>query len=352
MKLRVIFYLVLLGAGAFVCQQLSMRVSGLGYRNESGISQQVVVNSPMPIIPSMIPSPTIVPSATVDYMSTANVAQATADEARRINAMATVEYVAQINQILQMTANAEQREHEVFSWTVTAALTSIPLTQTQQAAINTQVPVQQSLLSAQLTATKEAPTQIVAMENAQNLRKYGKAEFMVRIFAIGSLGLFCVGLTVFLVRFPVPVVDKTEEEKEEDTVPTPVTRFVVERQSHPAPGVFSQSRFEIPCTPEQFTQFAIKVTQGEKSLAVNEWEGKDVLFTRKAYLPVRAWMREEREEPFVVVLPDNRLAPTDELLNFLMEWIDTQKLRDGYAFIQNEAGEMGEEVADGEAVHA
>ena len=121
------------------------------------------------------PTETVIPSATIDYQMTAVLAQQTAMEAVRINAQITAEFEQRILEQSQLTAGYEQRVHEIYAWTQQAALTVIPLTATQQAIINTQIPAQQAFIISQMSATANAPTQIVAMENAKNYVKFAEA---------------------------------------------------------------------------------------------------------------------------------------------------------------------------------
>lgn len=259
---------------------------------------------------------------TIDYQSTAIVAQATADEARRINAMATAEYVALLNEQLKMTAEIERQEFERDSWTATAALISIPLTSTQQAVLNVQVPTQQALISAQLTATKNAPTQIVAMVNAQNYQRYGKADYVLRMIFLASIAFFAIGITIYLLRQPVP---QSKPVAIKQPVKTETVVWIKDQNN----GGATSTRFVLPCTPDQLTEFAEQITQGRKTLAINNWEGAGTSFSRDAILKVRSWLR---DNGFASQTGDGQLAPTNELLAFLIGWLDTRQLPVDYQF--------------------
>jgi len=90
-------------------------------------------------------------------------------------------------------------------------------------------------------------------------------------------------------------------------------------------------RYTIPCSPDQLTELAEKITQGEKTLGINQWEGADTLFTRDVILHVRAWLRDNQ---FVTPTDDGQLAPTGELFDFFCGWLETKKLPDEYEFLE------------------
>lgn len=292
-------------------------------------AQAIISNTEYPIATST-PQPTftIVPSATIDYQQTAIVAQSTADEARRINSMATAEYIRLLNEQLAMTQVVEQQNFIIQSWTATAALTTIPLTATQQAIVNTQIPQQQQIISAQMTATKYAPTQMAVMVDAQNNVKYGEARYLSGIVGPWVVLILVVGLLVFMFRYPVVKQEPTQLE------PQSQLETVVWVKNTKDNGAKSTRRV-IPCTPDQLSELAENITQGKKTLAINQWEGRDTLFTRDAILKVRAWLRDENEHPEIFVIPtdDGQLAPTGELFDFLCGWLESKSLPSDYEFV-------------------
>ncbi len=283
------------------------------------------------------PTPSIVPTVTVDYQATLVIAQQTADEARRVNAMVTAEYQQRAQEQLQMTAQFEQRVQEIYSWTATAALTAIPLTATQQSISNTQAVERNQIVIAQMTATAAYPTQIIAVNNAMNKATFGKAYYVFGMFAIFSLGVLMLSGVYWIAKNPVMAKTQPEIEDEGETEPAqPET--VVWVQSTKDNGAASV-RHAIPCTPEQLSELAENITQGKKTLAVNKWEGKETLFTREVILRVRSWLRDNQ---LVTVAPDGQLVPTNELLDFLMGWLDRGALPADYEFESPHSPEAGE----------
>lgn len=313
MKALMLFFLAFVGFALIACST--------SYQP----AQEVVAITTVTVLPSATPTAAQIPTATIDYQSTAVIAQQTADEARRVNAMVTSQFEQRFHEQLQMTAEADRRVQEIYAWTVTAALTSIPLTETQQAIINTQIPQQQQLVSAQLTATKEGPTQIVAMIAAENQAKYGRINYLVGMFATGSIGVFAIGIVAFLFRLPMQAKPEPAHEA------LPQTETVIQLKQNHGGGTYSLERMVIPCSPEQLTELAEKITQGLKTLAINQWEGKDTLFTRTVIHQVRGWIRLNE---FAVQTDDGQMAPTNDFLNFLMGWLDKQALPAEFEFAQ------------------
>lgn len=270
------------------------------------------------------PTQTPVPTSTIGYEATAQMAQATADEARRVNAMVTAEHEQRIQAQLMLTAQYEQQIQEIYSWTITAALTSVPLTATQQAIINTQIIQEQAIVAAQMTATHQAPTQVAAMARAQTEVRYANFYKMAQIFGLFSVGAFCLAIVFFILRNPVVRSEPTEV----DDVPE-VRETVIQIKRDDGHGSISLQRQVVPCSPEQLTELAEKVLSGEKTLAINQWEGKDTQFTRPVIQQVRGWLQMNK---YAISTGDGQLAPTPDGLDFLNEWLNTQRLPTEYGF--------------------
>lgn len=297
-------------------------------------------------MPTVTISP--VPTVTIAYQATAEIAntqvaiaQATANEASRLNTQATAEFEQRVQAQLQMTHEYEMQVFEAYAWTVTAALTSVPLTATQQAVINTQIPMQQAIARAEMTKVKEAPTQMKALIEAEQYAKYWPVEFMIRMFAFMALGVFLIGLGVFAYRqaqsmAPVATIPEPTAIPEMDPVPQVVRTYQVSSTpvivSDNAGGGFGTTyKYSVPCSPEQLTELAEKILSGEKNktLAINEWEGSDTKMTRSTLVRLRSWLQTNR---FAESIGAGRvvLATTGE--NFLRGWLDAQTLPTEYDF--------------------
>lgn len=270
------------------------------------------------------PTATIIPTATIDYQQTAIVAQSTADEARRINSMATAEYVRLLNEQLAMTQVVEQQNFIINSWTATAALTTIPLTATQQAVNNTQIPAQQNFVIAQMSATANAPTQIVAMTRADDYKKYSWIDNVVNIIGKFAISIFAIGIVVFIFR--IPMVNKPEPTQEKESQ----LETVVWLKNTKDNGAAS-SRMVVPCSPEQLTELAEKITQGVTTFGINQWEQNCKMFKsdRNVIHAVRGWLQVNK---FAYANGKGELAPSDEGLDFLCGWLESKTLPTEYEF--------------------
>ncbi len=323
----------------------SLFLSACGAVDVAALAQNTTTEYRSPM-PTATISP--VPTATIAYQATAEIAntqlanaQATANEASRLNTQATAEFEQRAQAQLQMTHEYEMQVFEVYAWTMTMAPTSIPLTATQQAALNIQIPTQQAIARAEMTKVKEAPTQIHAMIEAEQYAKYWPVEFMIRMFAFMALGVFLIGLGVFAYRQAqsmAPVVTAPEPTAIPEMDPVPQVVRTYQAASTPvtvtdnAGGGFGTTyKYSVPCSPEQLTELAEKILSGEKNktLAINEWEGADTKMTRATLVRLRSWLQTNR---FAESIGAGRvvLATTGE--NFLRGWLDAQQLPTEYDF--------------------
>jgi hypothetical protein len=278
--------------------------------------------------PTAQPTRTDVPSPTIGYQDTAVVAQQTAMEAVRVNAQITAEHEQMILSQLQLTADIEMQDFQMQSWTATAALTSIPLTMTQQYHHNTQVANSQNIIAGQLTSTHQAPTQMAALAMIETNRDFAKVDRVFRIGFLIVMGIFLLSISVFVLRWQPPVqIDEPEPEPE-----SPFGTVVSLKKDY-GQGNFGLERLVIPCTPEQLTELAIEITGNRKTLAINQWEGSGTLFTRPVILNVRSWMQMQ-DPKFAIATDDGQLTPTPLGLAFLVGWIESQSLPSDYQFAE------------------
>lgn len=284
------------------------------------------------IVYTSTPAPTMtpIPSATVGYQDTAIVAQQTAMEAVRVNAGITAEFEQRLQEQLQITAAAEQRNYEVLAWTQTALPTIVSLTGTQQAAMNTQAAGVATFESSRMTATAAAPTLMVAIANSELQARHAQLNYFVGLLGMLGLAFFMLAAGFFLIKKTVTMRTadflredpQPEAEEEEKVLGTVVT---LQRDQ-------KLTRYVVPCSAEQLTELAEAITQGKKTLAINQWEGRETLFTRPVILQVRAWAR---ENGFAVPAPDNQLAPTNEFFAFLIGWLERKELQEGFTFTES-----------------
>lgn len=330
--MKKVFWTVFIGMIVYALAVIAFRSQPEARAQALPNTQYVVAT----VTPSPRPTQTPIPSATIDYQSTAAVAQSTAMEAVRVNAQITAAYERRIQEQMIVTAQYEQRVQEIYSWTATAALTSVPLTSTQQAALNTQIPMRATLAAAYMTSTYIAPTQEAVMQEAINYRKYGGIDYFARWFMYGVLGVFMLALVAWFVRNPVLP-------KPAQSQPTEYT--VINRKREPSAGNgYQMTRFVVPCTSDQLTELAKGIADGSKSWAINQWEGAGKPFTRDGILRVRAWARENK---FALETANGELVTTEAGTDFLIDWLDSQQLPDNYAFEAENAPTPNAVVSEG-----
>lgn len=336
MKFRTILILLVIASALFIYYQLpELRT----YKANNGEAQALAVGAVDTQAPPPTPTATVVPTITVGYQETAIVAQATAMEAVRVNAQITAEYERRIQEQLQMTAQADREWFNIQSWTATAALTSIPLTATQQAVLNTQIPAQQVVALVQIKATNEAPTQLVAMERAKQDVRYAGASKVANIVGLWSVSLFCIALVVFLVvkmiRQNTWYAEQGDEEPQEQEPPKE-TVVVVKRDN--GNGMGSTTRYVIPCTPEQLSELAELAINGERTFAINRLETnsrtlrRDVLYAFRNWAVKNGFAIHPKEGSQEIVMNEDGLC-------LLEGWFENRALPDGYRFGEVEPSE-------------
>jgi hypothetical protein len=256
------------------------------------------------------------------------VAQATADEARRVNAQTTAEAEARVQEQLRWTAEADARVHEQAVWTATAAPLSVPATATQQAILNLQIAAQQTLEAGKLTATAEAPTLTVAMADAKSYSETATMRAGAEVFALFSSGLAMLGVAVFVLRrwnsVPAPSIQ-----------PAPASEVTRIEMREKGKGFAHYQRFSVPCSEEALTELAEGLLSGTKTLAVNQWEGRESEhFTRERFGEMRAWMLANK---FALSIGSGILALTEAGQSFLEAWLEKRSLTEGFSFAGDDA---------------
>lgn len=313
-------------------------VSGCGAASVNAQEPEVRATSLLNLNYTPLPTMTmtVTPTATVDWQGTAMVAQATADEARRLDTQATAQEKDRVQVQLGWTAAANQWTAQADQWTATAALTSVPLTATQQAVVNTQVPIQQALEAGHLTATKEAPAQAKAMVDAKNYEKYGAADYVVRLLVLGALGVFLLGVGLFALaarpkaNAEAGSVEPTRVEREPDLVPLKQEKeTVITVKTNNGQGWGQDLSYKLPCSALQLTELAERVLLKGETLGMNNWEGKDSALTRAVVIRVRRFFVDKK---LAVETKSGRVNLNDDGFAFLRGWLESKTLPHSYSF--------------------
>lgn len=274
------------------------------------------------------------PLPTVDYAASLQAsdmtrvsAVETANEAGRINAAATADHeqilVMQGQQTLdaaQLTAEKENVEFVKTAIAATVLPTIIPLTSTQQVIVNTKV-------SAERTATKEYPTQIVSVALSENAAKCGMPCYLFSFFPGCAIGVFCVGLVIYLfVRIKMDMrTQETQGIKPPPTITDSMYRVGKELGHY-------KLKNEVPCSPEQFTELAELVVNGERNFAINRLENNSRTLRRSMLYQMREFYLSNNlaneGTPGQIVL-------NEEGREFHVYWFDNHELPDEYRFVEN-----------------
>lgn len=285
---------------------------------------------------------TPIPTATIDYQETAIVAKSTSDEAMRINVQVTAEQDRRNFEQSVWTVTAEylfyQQQgmtQQAGQFTATAYATSIPATQTRQAAID-------HARSTDTMMTIVAPTQIYSMAQSQtyakNADKIQAVDLIVQIafsILLVSIAMAVIFLTILkLSERPSPPVH-TEYQIPNLNVPEirPIASPPVETVLHIKQDGWtnypSMSRMVVPCTPDQFTALVTGVLSEGKTLAFNVWEGADSPFTRDEFTLVRNWMLSNR---LAQSAGQGSLILSADGESLFIEWLNSQNLPENYKF--------------------
>lgn len=315
MKKIIIFLIIIFAAYLYFSIRSAPRLGTVQAAVIAETSTQYVMS------PTFIPTGTPVPTSTIGYEATIMIAQATADEARRVNAEVTAAHEANILSILQLTADGEKRNQEILSWTAQAGPTIIPLTATQQVISNTQLANGQQIVAAGYTQQAAAPTQYAAMVQGQATKQFAQINEIMKLFAMGALLLFMLALVAFFNRFPI-------QPKQEQELPT---ETVVQMRKDNGQGSFQQTRVVVPCSPDQLSELAELAVDGEKRFGINRMESSSRTFRgqRATLLAVREFLV---TNGFVIADDNGHIALNANGEAFLAGWFDFHKLPIGVEF--------------------
>lgn len=298
-----------------------------------------------------------VPTATIGYEATAHaaetqayIAQATADEANRIMVQATNDQQQREHETAMQnadaTAQAQADRMVELGWTATAALTAVPLTSTAQVDNMTAIADYKAVTIAQITATAALPTQIVAESNARTQAKLAPVFAFVQLFAIFAIGVFLFFAAWFMRWYwmrednrqtqaahaasPQGVAERngfTPIASEPEFI-KPTETVITVRQDH-GDGNMRMDKYTVPCTREQLLQVAENVLTNGWTLAINQWESAETLFTRNTFGKLRSWLQSNQ---FAVSAGGGTLALSPEGQAFLDAFLNAAQLPTEYQF--------------------
>lgn len=284
-------------------------------------TQSAQGNSPALAAPlntrAAIATPTRAPTATatIGYEATADAAEATAaqaqaaaDAANRLMVDATVVSIRATSDEADRQAGFVRLTARADEWTATAAPTAVPMTQAAQATVGARTDGLLAVSAGMLTATREAPTQMVAMANArvqaQAAPMLSAVDMGVRITFIVLALLLSPGIGLWLVvtgwRAFIGLRDWRPAEREPEAEPEPMPQpelrplapALAVNVMHEATTSYRRVLYaNAPCTERQLLRVIYGVAAENKSLAVNVWEMSwENGGIGSAIHPLRAWL--------------------------------------------------------------
>lgn len=288
------------------------------------------------LTPAATATATVSPTPTVGWQATAVAAQATADEAMRIDTASTAAEKDRVQVQLGWTAQADMWTAQSDQATATAYGTSVPLTSTARVEDMTATSAYMTLTSNQMTATEHAPTQVVAMIDAQNYEEYGALDFVIRLFVLAGLGVFLFGVGIFaFFNKPMGMGKPVKQpaapaQKDPDLIPLKQQGTVVQYTTNNGQGFGQDLVYKIPCSREQLSELADRVINKNETLGVNRWEGEKSLLTRAVILRLRHFFMVNK---LAVSSGAGRVALNDAGLTFLRDWLESNALPHSYSFV-------------------
>lgn len=283
--------------------------------------------------PTQIPTQTLVPTSTVDYLATADNAQAlaysaqlTSDAANRLLVDATVEHERLQHSYSIMTQDAELATASAISltqqsdgMTQTSLPTYLPMTQTKVVSQETYVAGQQFDQRTALAATLAAPTQLIAMERSRVAAEFAETNEKISIGLKVSAIAFMVVMTLFLLAkaflMSMNAIRRDDIEDQDQSIPDlgeeELKRFSRDENSE---GIVYLPT-TVPCFLSQLIELADGVINRNMTLGFNAWQGTEV---HKSLSAIRLFLQ-ERKFARLVHNSDGRLDITASGETFLRE---------------------------------
>jgi hypothetical protein len=267
-------------------------------------------------------SPVATGTPTVGWQATAQAAQATADEARRVNAAATAEHERYLGIAIEGTKSANELELARVWQTATFAPTSIPLTATAQANHDQQILAEQRLIYTKITQTAEAPRRLIEMKVAEVYD--ARVDFYLRMFAYGAVGFFLIAIPlVFFVAKRTPPVIIREVEKPAPMMMVNQGETVIHLRDE-NDGFVSMRRVVAPCSAGMLTEFAEGIISGDKTTSYEYWAR--VPWSHKKYSAFRAWLTDKKINYAILSDSTGEITINEDGKKFLRGWLETRQL--------------------------
>jgi len=255
--------------------------------------------------------------------------------------------------------------HEADLATAAIAPTAIYLTAEQQKVLNTQIPAQQALEAAWITATHEVPENELKFQQARNTANYGWIEFLLKDAMLLSFCFFACLAGVYLLLRGISlykleeVMAKFKLLEEKVVQHTKLNRYrmndFAETIRKEREELTNQAKMitpidiaqplsndiVVPCTPDQLSEIAENVLVRGKSLAYDHYAGNGSLFKRETYAPMYSFFQGQKFAISTgvknkgIILTDSETAVREDKLSglaFLEQWHTQRTLPEGFVF--------------------
>lgn len=262
----------------FTLLALSLAACGpaLGFEQPAGMQQTANM---IQASPTLAYSPTPAATSTLDITATPTIGyQATIDALNRQMVQSTADAEQRALEYARMTSTAESANLVLAAMTATQAGTSVPLTATQAEFNRRQTEIVPTRTAAAITATAYEPTAITAAANAETHAAWsGWLAFGEVVLEItGGLAILVISICMYLAiarqRFaPVPA-DQPEAQ-------------VIQIDDWGA-GFGESMQIPLPGTPDQLRTLAQGIQEG-LPLAFTHWIGSERPFSRAEFEALR-----------------------------------------------------------------
>lgn len=265
--------------------------------------------------PTGTPVPTMTPFPTIDYRAT-DQAYTLLMEQERNRAIE-----------IQLKHDEEMLKNQVELARVYATGT----------AFGTEIAIQQAQLTSnagmmtaqsdRLTATANAPTQIVAMNNSIRAVKNSKRDDVIFMIVAVSFSFFAVAMGVFLfwkMRTITAADIARQEAPTEYRSHDPVTVTIRDEKD---PG--KTEHYIFPCTDEQLTELAEMVVNGERTFGYNRMETKSRTFRNQRDVLEKTRLVLEKAK-LAANTHNGESVVNDRGVAFFEDWFDSRQLPDNF----------------------
>ena len=304
-QIKILFAIFVLAVAALIC---SWGITTIDAQpaNDTSMNTAALMAIANTSMPSETPSAeaTSMPTATatIDYISTSQVLQGQLDQtqkqlddAKRLMVEVTAQHEANVQQQNAWTAEASNQQYQIQSWTATAALTSVPATQTQTTFNSIMMPTNQSIIMTSQAMTQQAPTQIIVIAQAQAQADHAGWLITMQVALGIAISALTIALAFWLIKlglhYSSAAIAKSDDGgSKTETASGPdfeadTDQHIVMQSADPIyPSV---QKIKNPFAPDEWN-IVIEYYTEINSLAIGKWDkkknGRDLVLRLRAFV--------------------------------------------------------------------